>query len=91
LFRHGLKSMKVNFNIFPGQHNHQMWTSLNHSGQLRKLEWEQIPISNISKATWRRSSRRILYKMPLETVQNLYELILRRTAALLEAKSPTSY
>jgi hypothetical protein len=24
LFRHGLKSMKVNFNIFPGQHNHQM-------------------------------------------------------------------
>jgi hypothetical protein len=24
LFRHGLKSMKVNFNIFPGQHNHQI-------------------------------------------------------------------
>jgi hypothetical protein len=22
LFRHGLKIMKVNFNIFPGQHNH---------------------------------------------------------------------
>jgi hypothetical protein len=21
---HGLKSMKVNFNIFPGQHNHQI-------------------------------------------------------------------
>jgi hypothetical protein len=24
LFSHGLKSMKVNFNIFPGQHNHQI-------------------------------------------------------------------
>jgi hypothetical protein len=24
LFTHGLKSMKVNFNIFPGQHNHQI-------------------------------------------------------------------
>jgi hypothetical protein len=24
LFSHGLKSMKVNFNIFPGQHNHHI-------------------------------------------------------------------
>jgi hypothetical protein len=24
LFSHGLKSMKVNFIIFPGQHNHQI-------------------------------------------------------------------
>jgi hypothetical protein len=24
LFNHGLKSMKVNFNIFPGQHNHHV-------------------------------------------------------------------
>jgi hypothetical protein len=24
LFSHGLKSMKANFNIFPGQHNHQI-------------------------------------------------------------------
>jgi hypothetical protein len=24
LFSHGLKSMKVNFNIFPGLHNHQI-------------------------------------------------------------------
>jgi hypothetical protein len=24
LFSHGLKSMKVNFSIFPGQHNHQI-------------------------------------------------------------------
>jgi hypothetical protein len=39
LFSHGLKNMKVNCNIFPGQHNHQIWTSLNHSGQLWRLEW----------------------------------------------------
>jgi hypothetical protein len=24
LFSHGLKSMNLNFNIFPGQHNHQI-------------------------------------------------------------------
>jgi hypothetical protein len=29
------KSMKVSFNIFPGQHNHQIWTSLNHLAQIR--------------------------------------------------------
>jgi hypothetical protein len=32
------------------------------------------------------------YKIPLETVQNLYEPILRRTAAVLKAKGdPTPY
>jgi hypothetical protein len=30
LFSHSLKSMKVNFTIFPGQHNHQIWISMNH-------------------------------------------------------------
>jgi hypothetical protein len=38
LFSHGLKSMKVNFNIFPGQHNHTS-LSLNYSGQFWRLEW----------------------------------------------------
>jgi hypothetical protein len=33
VFSHGLKNVKVNFNIFPGQHSHHIWTSLNHSGQ----------------------------------------------------------
>jgi hypothetical protein len=33
LFSHGLNSMKVNSNIFPGKHNHQILTSLSHSGQ----------------------------------------------------------
>jgi hypothetical protein len=31
--------MKANFNTFPGQHNHQIWTPLNHSGQFLRLEW----------------------------------------------------
>jgi hypothetical protein len=39
LFSHGLKSMKVNFNIFPGQHNYQVWTPLNHSGHFWGQEW----------------------------------------------------
>jgi hypothetical protein len=51
--------MKVNFKIFPGHHHHQIWTSLDHSGQFRRLEWE-IPTSNISKATWSCSSRRMV-------------------------------
>jgi hypothetical protein len=37
LFSHGLKSTMVNFSIFSGQHNHQIWTSLNHSGQFWRL------------------------------------------------------
>jgi hypothetical protein len=35
-----LKSMNVNFNIFPGQHNHHIRTPLNQYGQLWSLEWE---------------------------------------------------
>jgi hypothetical protein len=33
LFSHGLTSMKVNFSNFPGQHNNQIWTSMNNFGQ----------------------------------------------------------
>jgi hypothetical protein len=36
LFSHDLKSMKVNINIFHGQHNHQILT-LNHSGKFWRL------------------------------------------------------
>jgi hypothetical protein len=41
LFSHGLKSIKVNFNIIPCQHSRHILTSLNHSGQFS---------TNISKA-----------------------------------------
>jgi hypothetical protein len=33
-----LKGMKVNFNIFPGQLKHQIWTALNCSAQFWRLE-----------------------------------------------------
>jgi hypothetical protein len=36
LFSHGLNSI---FNIFNGQHNHHIRTSLSHSGQFWRLEW----------------------------------------------------
>jgi hypothetical protein len=39
LFSLGLKNIKVNFSIIRGQHNHQIWTSLNRSGQFLRLEW----------------------------------------------------
>jgi hypothetical protein len=39
LFSHGFKSMKLDFNIFPSQPNRHIWTSLNHSCQIWRLEW----------------------------------------------------
>jgi hypothetical protein len=33
----GLRSMKMHFNIFPGQHNHQTSISLNQCGQLYRV------------------------------------------------------
>jgi hypothetical protein len=48
---HDLKSMKVNFNIFPGQHTKKFdhhWNTLVSFGDQSE---EQIPTSNISKAT----------------------------------------
>jgi hypothetical protein len=60
LFSRGLKSMKVYFSTFPGQHNHYIWTSMNHSVSFGDQSKEHIPTSNMSKATWRCSSRRIV-------------------------------
>jgi hypothetical protein len=39
LFSRGIKSVKTNCNIFSDQHNHQIWTPLNHSGQFWRPEW----------------------------------------------------
>jgi hypothetical protein len=38
LFSHSLKSIKVNFNIFPNQYDSHTWTSLKNSDQLCRLE-----------------------------------------------------
>jgi hypothetical protein len=90
LFSHGLKN-KVNFNIFAGQQKHRIWTSVNHSGQFWRLEWRtdshlqhQHQLENVLREEW--------YKIPLQTVQNSYESIARRIAAVLKAKcGPTPY
>jgi hypothetical protein len=34
-----LRGMKVNFNIFSGQLNHQISTWMNHCDQFLRLEW----------------------------------------------------
>jgi hypothetical protein len=82
LLNHSLKSMKVNFSIYLGQHNHQIWTSLNHSGQFWRLEWGTDSNlhhhEHILQEEW--------YKIPLETVLNLYKSIPRRIAAVLKIK-----
>jgi hypothetical protein len=45
LFSHSLKIMKRNFSILLGRHNHEAWTSLNHSGQFWRLDWG--PVSHL--------------------------------------------
>jgi hypothetical protein len=85
LFSHGLKSMKVNI-ILPGQHNHQIWTSLNHSSQF----WRLRVGNRCPPATSLKELEDVLneewYKISVETVHNLYESILRRIAAVFKAK-----
>jgi hypothetical protein len=52
---------------------------------------EQLPTSNISKQL-EDVLQVVWYKIPLETVQNLYETTPRRTAAVLKATGgPTPY
>jgi hypothetical protein len=38
LISHGLKSIKVNFNIFPGHRSHQILTPLNRRDQFSGLQ-----------------------------------------------------
>jgi hypothetical protein len=76
----------VNFSILPGLHNHQIWTSLNHSGQFWRLSEEQILTFNSSKATkifFKKNGMKFLQRL----FQNLYEPIRRRIAAVLRTKS----
>jgi hypothetical protein len=51
LFSHGLKSMKVNFNIFTDQYNHKISTSMNFLITFGDYSEEQSPTPNICKAT----------------------------------------
>jgi hypothetical protein len=78
--------MKVNFNIFPGQLNHQILTSLNYSGQFLRLRvGNRFPpatsvkqLEDVLQEEW--------YKILLETIQNLFESVPRRIGVVLKAK-----
>jgi hypothetical protein len=85
----------------------QSWFE-NHEDELQHLPWPgQLPDLNIVEPLWsvlKTTVRKRFppptslkqleewYKIPLETVQNLYESIPRRIAAVLKAKGcPTPY
>jgi hypothetical protein len=71
LFSHGLKSMKVNFNIFHGQLNHQvlnitepLWSVLETRVRNRFPSAISVKkLEDVLQEEW--------YKIPLETLQNL--------------------
>jgi hypothetical protein len=92
LFNHGLKSMKVNFNIFPGQHNLRVWTSLYHSGRFWRLEWGTDCHPRHLYRNMNMFYRKIRIKFRWRLSKNLYESISGRIAVVLEAKGgPTPY
>jgi hypothetical protein len=87
----GVRSMKMHFNIFPGQQNCR---TLNIIGPLWSVLDSRVrsklpPPSSLNQldalhAEW--------YKIPLETIQNLSASIPRRLQTVLQANGdPTSY
>jgi hypothetical protein len=85
LFNHGLRNVKVNFNIFTDQHNQPdlnivepLWSVL----ETRARNRFPTPTSLKQLENVLQEER---YKFPLETLQNLYESIPRRTAAVVKA------
>jgi hypothetical protein len=81
LFSHGLKSMKMNFSIFP----EPLWSVLETRVRNRFPPPASLKqLEDVLQEEW--------YKILLETVKNLYESIPIRTAAVLKAKSgPAPY
>jgi hypothetical protein len=70
LFSHGWKIMKVNFNIFPGQITslnitEQLWSGLETTVRNRFPPPTSLKqLEDVLQEEW--------YKIPLQTVQNLY-------------------
>jgi hypothetical protein len=88
LFSHGLKSMKVNFNIFPGPDFNiiEPFWSVFETRLRNRFPPPASPkkLDDTLQEEW--------YKIPLEAVQNLYESISRGTATVLKAKGgPNPY
>jgi hypothetical protein len=80
LFSHDLKSMRVNFSIFHGQHNHQIWKSMNH------FFFFQVWRHSASVKQVEDVLQEERYKIPLETVRNWCDSIPGRIAAMLKTK-----
>jgi hypothetical protein len=85
LFNRGVKSMKVNINIFPCEHNHQIWIIFESvlKTRLRNRFLHRtclMHLEDVLQKEW--------YKILLDTVQNLYEFIPRRT--LIRKLYPTN-
>jgi hypothetical protein len=83
LFCHSLKSMKMNFSVFPGQSGlniiETLW-SLFETRMRNRLP----PLITLKKLE--DVLEEVWYNIPIETVQNLYESIPIRTAAVLKAE-----
>jgi hypothetical protein len=75
LFSHGLKSIKVNFSNIP----EPLWSVL--ETRIRNKFPSPASLKQVEDALQEER-----YEILLETVQNLYESIPRRNAALLKAK-----
>jgi hypothetical protein len=83
LFSHGLKSMKVNFNIF------QQSPDLNFTETLWSVLETRVR-NRFPHTTSLKQHEDVLqewYKIPLQTVQNLYKSIPRRNVGVLKAKA----
>jgi hypothetical protein len=84
LFSHGLKSVKLNLIIFPGQQNHQISThrplwSVSETRQRNKLTPTSLEqLKDILEEEW--------HEISLWTLQYSLEFIPRGIAAVLEAK-----
>jgi hypothetical protein len=79
LFSHGLKNMKVNLNILPGQNNHHIWTSL-WSVLENRLRNRFPPPPSVKKLEYVLQEE--WYTIPLESAQNLYDSIPMTVAVL---------
>jgi hypothetical protein len=86
LFSHCLKSMKVNFNSFSGQHNQQILNIIEPLEPVLEIRVRnRFPLPTSLKQL-EDVERRLVYNFSLEIVQNLHDSIPRRITAVLKIK-----
>jgi hypothetical protein len=86
LFSLGLKSMKVNFSVFPGLSQSPDFNILEPLWLVLETRMRNRFPPSTSLKQLEDALQEGLYKIPLETVQNLYESIPRRIMAVLKGK-----